>query len=642
MRHRIIILYVLLFCAWLSLIARLAFLQVIPNPKLAELHTKKFEKLIKLFPRRGSITDTKGRDLASSILAYSLYADPYLLHQDKVDLKNLSHKLSPWLKTKSHKIEQKLRLKDRRFVWLGRRLEAKLHGPIKNLKLRGLGFVKEPRRLYPNNHLLGQILGFVGSDGKGLEGLEFEYDAILKGEGKKTRVPRDARGRPLIVNGQLLSQPPEGSHLQLTIDLDLQYALEQILSQALEKFNAKKATGVIMEAHTGGVLALAHVPGFNPNKAWRSRPGTRKARALTDALEPGSTFKVFTMAAALKKGILVSKKYFCENGRFKVGNRIIKESSPDKKFQHLNLKDILKNSSNIGSTKVAFDVGAETLFETLKQFGFGHKTGVDFSGENKGILQPLPWRAHLLSNVSFGQGVSATALQMATAYSAVANGGTLYKPYLVKSIHNPDVFSYSPKKVAQVLTPQQAHSLQQMLVHAHAPQAAVKGFRLGGKTGTAQKAKKNGRGYKPGAYVSSYAGFVPGNRPEYVIYISVDEPQKHYYGAVVAAPLFAEIARVIIRQKALPPELPQVAVQQKAPIAKKIQARAQPIQRRIAKHILKGLVPDLKGLGMRELVHNFKGLPVKIKIYGSGQVVKSSPEAQSPIAEGDTLLLYLE
>ena len=557
MKSRILLVCCVFFVVWAALIARLAVLQVAPDKRLAQLQKQKFETVVTLASRRGAILDRHGKELATTVAAYSLYADPSLIK--KSQLKSLSHKLARELKLPQHKVLKKLSASKKRFVWLQRRLSGTQMKKIKSWQHKALAFIEEPRRIYPNDFVLSQVLGFVGADGIGLEGLEFEHDDILRGTHRSLSLQKDARGRPLVVNGQVLSQNPEGSHLTLTLDRELQFTLEKYLVEGVKKHRAHSAIGVVLDAQTSAVLAMAHAPLYNTNKATSYKAWQRRARVVTDMFEPGSTFKIFTLAAALKHNLLKSgKKYFCEDGQMRIGDRVVRESDSKKKFKWLTASDILKHSSNIGTTKIALEVGDDKLRSTLYEFGFSQATGIDFPGEVAGRMHKLPWRPHLVSNVSFGHGVSATALQIANAYAAIANGGTLHKPYILNSIYEPYTkkhFIFEPVKLRKVLTPAQAQRLQKMLTHSAAPKAEVEGFVLAGKTGTAQKVKTHGKGYEKGAYVSSYAGFLPATQPRYVVYIAIDRPQKKYYAAEVAAPVFAKVARFLIRQAGLKPSV---------------------------------------------------------------------------------------
>jgi cell division protein FtsI (penicillin-binding protein 3) len=453
-------------------------------------------------------------------------------------------------------------LSQKRFVWIKRLADNAQVQEIKSWNESGLKFVEEGRRAYPNQSLLSQVLGFVGAEGAGLEGLEKKYDAELRGEKRAIMSKRDARGRPLVVNGQLFELSGDGATIETTIDKELQYELERQLLTVVEKQDADKAIGIIMDPSTGEVLAMGSYPSYDPGQMKVALPEYRRNKAVTDIFEPGSTFKVVTVAAALRTGrIFPNTKYFCEKGKMKIGKRIIREAESDHAYGSLTLAEILAVSSNIGSTKVAFDVGYPAFREMIGQFGFFSKTGIDFGGEASGLQAPEPWPEHLLSNISFGHGVGVTALQMANAYGTIANGGKLMTPYLVKRVidsENNIIEQREPKVVRQVLTSKEASTLTYMLTGATETggtgmMARVDGYPVAGKTGTAQKVNPTGRGYLPGSFISSFAGFVPANNPQFTIYIVVDNPKHEYYGAQVAAPVFHKLASFALHRRGFMP-----------------------------------------------------------------------------------------
>ena len=371
--------------------------------------------------------------------------------------------------------------------------------------------------------------------------------------------------------------------------------------------NADKATGIVMDPATGEILAMGTYPGFDPARWSASGSETRRDRAIGDIYEPGSTFKVVMAAAALRTGrIQPNTKYFCENGKFKIGKHVIHEAESHG-YGWLSLAEILAVSSNIGSTKVAFDVGQKGFFDMMTAMGFAHKTGVDLMGEATGMVDEGPWPDHLFSNISFGHGIGVTALQMANVYSAIANGGHLMKPFLVKRIVDSDghlVSERTPEIVRQVLTAKEASTLTLMLSAATVEggtgiMARVDGYPVAGKTGTAQKVDPDARGYLKKAYISSFAGFVPANNPQFTIYIAVDNPRKFHFGAEVAAPIFNHIASFALHQKGF---MPIVATQAESKVkssATAVDAGAR-IKEEIQRSIEKDTVPDFHGLTLRE------------------------------------------
>lgn len=614
---------------WGVLFIRAGYLQFIPSAKLKTLKERQFQTVVNLPPRRGAILDREGRDLAMSSTVYSLYADPKIISEKR----KVSKLLGKILKQNPQAIYQKIRDPKKRFVWVSRMLDQTTADQVRELKVRGLDFVEEWKRVYPNESLLSQTMGFIGSEGQGLEGIEKKFDSSLKGSSKKVRVSRDARGRPLVQEGFMFYETPDGDDLQLTIDTELQYALETELKNSLETFKAESAIGLVLDAKTSQILALASAPLFDLNQAKKASADVRRNRVITDSFELGSTVKTIAISAALREGLLKpNSKYFCENGTFKVGDRIIRESSTQEKFQYLTATEILAFSSNIGTTKIAFQLGADRYRKALLDFGFGQKTGVELPGEARGILHSLPWRPHLLSNISFGHGMTGTALQIANAYAAIANGGLLMKPSIILSKRNGEtgeLETFEPEVLRRVLTEEDARQMRMMLAASTAKgstgyNARVDGYLVGGKTGTAQKVNPNGRGYLPGAYISSFAGFIPANDPRFVIYIAVDSPtEKSFYGAMVAAPIFSRIASFAVRRAGIAPQiLPEMT--QSKPLAKRIQNETD-TQKKFE------TVPDLIGLTSRAVLKRLSGSDLQVRLKGEGLVSEVIPAAGSEL-----------
>jgi cell division protein FtsI (penicillin-binding protein 3) len=454
-------------------------------------------------------------------------------------------------------------------------------------------------------------------------------------------LPRDARGRPLLGDGRSLTEVPDGADLELTIDHEIQFALERELHSTVERFEATAAVGIVMDAQTSEVLAMANLPTFDVNEGSRFNNEARRNRMVTDVFEPGSTMKTFLIAAALKHQVVKpSSRYFCEGGRFKIGDKWMNEAETYEKFQWLNVSEILAVSSNIGSAKIAMDLGAEKLYQTLCDFGFGSKTGMTLPGESRGIINPLPWRPHLLANVSIGHGVAATPLQVAAAYTAIANGGVLKRPLIVKAIRSVEKkvnSEFQADEIRRVLSKEDAATLRLMLNAATEDKgtgvnARIPGFYVAGKTGTAQKVDTVKGGYSK-AYISSFAGFVPAHDPRYVIYIAVDNPKKAYYGSQVAAPVFSKIAQYLVRRAGLPPA--QIKESNMInPLAGSEKRRNQ-LQTQAMNELRKmnaqpgdeKVLPNLLGLSLREALDRVRGSEAKVEVRGSGVVVRTVPLA---------------
>jgi cell division protein FtsI (penicillin-binding protein 3) len=634
-KSRILIVFMGMIFLWTLMILRGAYLQIIPNQRLASLQKRQFATTVDVSGRRGLIVDRDGRELAASVAAQSLFADPAIIEQPRSTAK----RLAKLLKMSRAELTSKLKQKDRRFVWLKRQISADEAKTIRKWEIRGLGLVEEPRRVYPNAQLLAPMLGFVGREGDGLEGIELKYNSVLTGEKRKVILPRDARGRPLLPEAGLLTNVTDGATLELTVDSQLQFIVEKELGDAVELHQADGAVGVVLDPRTGEILAMANSPG-----------GEKRNRAVTDAFEAGSVLKTFVVAAAIRDAnIRPSTKYNCEGGRMKVGDRWIREADSQHEFGWLTVSEILAFSSNIGTAKIAMELGADRLRRSLVDFGFGQKLEVDLPGESKGILQPLPWRPHLLSNISFGHGLAVTPLQVAAAYGAIANGGVLKKPYVLKRVsRGEEEVTYGPTDIRRVLSEDQAATMRLMLraatmEHATGVKARIPGYPVAGKTGTAQKVDLEKGGYLKGAYISSFAGFVPANAPKFVIFVAIDNPRKDYYASQVAAPVFARIAQYAVRQSGEAPVLfsEQNLIKEADPI-KAVQAEAIAKVARGVQGSDAGMIPNLSGLTLREVYQRLRGSGLKIETRGRGVVTSTHPGAGAVPPENKKIRVFLE
>ncbi len=643
MRARIVLILIALTTLWTLVIARAAFLQLWPNARLKSLQKRQFETVVTLNPRRGDVIDRNGHELAVSMTMYSLFADPKIIEQPK----RVSKTLSKILKIPVSQVDDKLKNKQKRFVWIQRRIDKASRDSIAELKIRGLGFIEESERVYPNERLLSQVLGFVGGDGQGLEGLELRYNDELQAAQKKVSLARDARGRPLIVNGQVFTQAPDGADVQLTIDREMQFVLEQELSAVVRDHQADSAIGVVLDAQTSEILAMSSSPSFDPNKASEFSPDRRRSRAITDAFEPGSTMKTFLVAGAMARGLIQpNTRINTEGGSLRIGKRVINEADAKHRFDSLTVSEVLAYSSNVGAAKIGFKLGDKALLEILKDFGFGERTGIDLPGEARGIVQGLPWHEHLLANIAFGHGIASTALQVANAYAVIANGGFLRTPYVVKAVRDHesgDVIDSKPKTLRRVLADEHVAKMRMMLTGTTADgatgvNARVPGFPVAGKTGTAQKVNPNGRGYLRGGYISSFAGFLPANDPKFVIYIAVDHPRKDYYGSAVAAPVFSKVAKFAVRRAGLAP----VMISRENMVqTKKVAARVEAPAAAVPAEPMGAVVPDLAGLTLREVMSRVSGTGVSVKVQGQGFVTHTTPGFGSKISPTGELTVFL-
>ena len=644
MRYRIKWVMFFFSCVWLGLFARLIQIQILPHPQLERFKTRQYTSVVTLQARRGDILDRNGAELASSLKVHSLFADPTLIK----DPKKVALKISKKFKISYQKIYKNLTKEITHFVWIKRKLDIKDKQEILSWDIQGLGFIEEFKRVYPKGHLFSQVLGFVGSDNIGLEGIEGYYDHLLSGQSFKARILRDAKGRPLLGENSFFFERPEGKTIKLTVDHELQYQLSKELENVTKEFDADLAIGVILDAKTSEVLAMGNYPFFDVNVAKDVAPALRRNRAITDSFEQGSTFKTFTIAAALKAEIITSQsQYHCEKGAFKVGNHIISEADTSHAFGWLTVSEVLSKSSNVCSSKIAFELKDYRLQSFFHLLGFGQKIGVDFWGENRGILPKTPWRKLRLSNIAFGQGISATPLQVANAYGAIANDGILNKPYFLKSIIDNETGreeKQKHQKIHRVISRDIARQMQMMLMFATTQggtgeSARVLGYPVAGKTGTAQKVNAESKGYLPGVYIASFVGFAPANDPQFVIYIAVDHPKKKsYYGSEVAAPVFANLSSFALRHYGVTPTLLQSQQIFKSPQKTDIPAiDINPLQ-----DIQLTRMPDIKGLTIKEVMQKLHGLDIDLTLIGRGQVVSTKPKSGEPMPEDKKVYLFLD
>ena len=625
---------------FLGLLGRSMSLQILPQKRLSQLKKELFETTAKVNSRRGVIYDRKGREMAISVPSLSLFADPEKMTEPYYAAK----KLSTLFSLPKRAILKKLLNKKRKFVWIKRHLKPEEAQTIRSWKLKGFHFIKEPKRFYTGNTSLAQVLGFTGVDGQGLEGIEKQYNDILKGSEKRYLLKRDARGRPLFADFTPFIHWTSGYNIYLTVDSDLQFYLEKELMKALKSVQAKSALGLVMEARNSEILAMVTIPAYNPNNPFATKRKLWRNRVLTDSYEPGSTLKTFTLAAALKKDISPNKIYETKRGSLKVGGKTIKEAEEGKKIKpFMDMSEILAHSSNVGMSRVALEIGPESLRKTLFDFGFGEKTGIDFPGESKGKLRPLDWKPIETATVGFGHGVSVTALQIANAYTAIANGGFLKTPILVKKIRNPyngEERFFSAKTLRSILTEKEAHILTLILTSAVEEkggtgfQAQVPGYLSAGKTGTAQMVDFQKGGYKKGEYISSFAGFIPAHNPKFVIYIAIEGAKKNFYGSALAAPVFSKVASFSVRKAGLSP----VVLRKKDFFIK--QKSVQKTEREISSKT--DQTPNLNGLTLRQAVAQAGKMGLRLKIRGSRKVTKTLPSFGEPLPENKTLTVILD
>ncbi len=530
---------------------RVVWLQTLAAPAYAGLAQDQRLRDIELSPKRGDIYDREGQPLAVTSEAKTIYANPHFVE----DPAGAAEAIAGALGGDPAQYEAKL-TKDAGFVYLGRKVDAGRAAALKDLKLAGVGFMDDFRRTYPSGELACQVLGFVGVDDAGLTGLEKEHDALLAGQPGRLLAERDPAGRPIPGGVQVSEEPVEGSDIVLTIDKDIQYLAQVELAAAVERWGAKSGSVVVMDPRNGEILAMASVPGFDPNAFGKADPKDYRNRPVTDAFEPGSTMKVFTAAAAFSHGLSEPSRPYALPPTIKVGGRVIKESHP-RGAVTWTASEILANSSNVGSVMMGQALGKDRLYDSFLGFGFAQSTGVDMPGESIGYIPPpRRWSASSIANIPFGQGVSVTTLQLARAMSVIANGGELVTPHVLLEVpDDPEAVPARPRQ--RVLEPdvcaQVGEGLRLAVTDGTGQTAAVPGYEVAGKTGTAQKPRADGKGYKGGGYIASFAGYLPARDPRFVIVVTVDDPRGAIYGGVVAAPVFREVAAFSVAHMKVPP-----------------------------------------------------------------------------------------
>ncbi|MDD5120635.1 MAG: penicillin-binding transpeptidase domain-containing protein [Candidatus Omnitrophica bacterium] len=538
--------FLVFFIFLLLCVGRLLFIQFFRSSYLTSIANKQHNQIVELEPRRGTIYDSNLKAQAFNMSMDSLYAVPNAIK----DKESVINKLNSILGLKHSYLEDRLNRK-KSFIWLARKIAPDQAAAIKKLNIKGLDFLKETKRIYPNSYLASHIIGFSGMDNVGLEGVERTYDRYLKGVPGWAVFLRDARQKKLDIWEKMVV-PVDGEDIVLTIDEVIQYIAERELDKAFRDFNAKGASIVVMDPHTGRILAIANRPTYDLNDHSQVSKDAMRNRAICDLLEPGSVFKIVTASAALEeKKITEEDVIFCENGSYKVGGRILHDHRP---HGLLTFRQVIEESSNIGTVKVAQRLGQDKLYQYVRAFGFGSKLGIDISGEISGIINPPRlWSKTSITAIPMGHEVGVTALQLASAISVIANGGQLMKPYIIDSVRDNQgrlIKQNKPVLIHKVISLDTAMRIKKILTgvieEGTGKLAKVTGFSAAGKTGTAQKIEPGG-GYSHSKYVASFIGFAPAEDPMLTIVVIVDEPHPYYFGGVVAAPVFQKVARDAIR-----------------------------------------------------------------------------------------------
>jgi cell division protein FtsI (penicillin-binding protein 3) len=638
-----------LFVLWtVSIEARLVYLQVVEHADMMARANRQQLRTVKLPAKRGEIVDRAGRVLAYSVDADTIAADPTEVEDPATVAARVCNALDHCTSQQREVMAERLGSKQQ-FVYLARQVSPEEARRVKALDLLGVAFYKESRRYYPKKDLAAHVLGYVGLDNVGLGGLESTFDTRIRGREGKMLLQTDARRRAMSSREERL--PTAGDGLELTIDEYLQFVADRELRQGVAENGASGGTAVILQPYTGEILALANWPTFNPNAFNASDVVARRNRAVQDLYEPGSTFKIVTASAAIEEGLIrTSDQIDCSPGYITFGSRVIRDTH---RYGVLPFIDVIAKSSNVGAIKVGMKVGPNRLSQYISRFGFGQTLASDFRGENSGMVYSAErLDASALASVSMGYQVGVTPLQMATAVAAVANGGELVEPHVVRAfIRNGHREEVPRNVVRRAIAPETAATVTEIMeavVERGTAKsfAQIDGYTVAGKTGTASKIV-NGR-YSKSDYNASFVGFVPSRRPAVAIVVVIDSPHAgSYYGAVVSAPVFKRIAEATLRHLGIGPTLnapPPVIVarhdsapNEMTPVPVLASSSQQVVASTPA-----GLMPDLHGLSARDAIRALMqiGLTPR-RIDGDGFVVEQSPRAGATLARGEACVLKL-
>ena len=649
-----------------AVFGRLSYLQLIKHGEYLARAQRQQQRTIEITPKRGIIYDRNLRALAMSVPVKSAFAVPAEIADESL----AARLLSGVLRVPQDVLEARM-ASSRSFVWISRKLPPEKVEAIEALNLKGIYFQDENQRFYPKRDLAAHVLGFVDPDEKGLAGIEYELDSQIRSKSEKIVVMADARQR-WFDGGE--AQRERGANVVLTLDEKIQYIAQRELLAAIEKTHAMAGSVIVMNPNTGEILAMANWPRFNPNVASKAPAESRMNRAISALYEPGSTFKVITLAAAFDQDITRPNEVFdCENGAIYIAGHRIRDHKP---FGLLSVADILAQSSDVGAIKIAVRLGAPRFYEYIRAFGFGAPTGVDLPGESKGILHRLEnWSAISIGSVSMGQEIGVTPIQLITAVSAIANGGMLIKPHVVQQIKRgeqvlPMPASLSAAEPRRVIRPETAATLRRLMegvvLHGTGPLARLDGWTAAGKTGSAQKIDPATGRYSPTQLIASFTGFAPISNPAVTILISLDSPVGLHEGGQVAAPVFKRIAEQVLsyldvpRDVPLNPRLIQAAYnrqmageaatledfsptdfsgQPDAPPAASNQAEPEPKSHapEVTMAADEGgdiAVPDFSGKTMREVTEMCLHLGLEPLLVGTNLAVEQRPEAGTVVRRG--------
>ncbi len=651
-KKRVRLVFILGIAFWLILIARLFYIQVWKADFYQQKATRQTVLTIQLPAERGIIYDRDGAQLALNLPCESFFAVPDSIKNPEIT----AAKLSSLLDKSASELKQDF-LKPTQFSWIGRQIEKNRASTIKKLNLKGIYSRTEVKRVYPQDRLAQDLIGFTDIDNKGIAGIELAYDSILAGKDGKAVLQKDALGREYELKPHPIYKPANGKSLVLTLDSQLQWVLEEELKGAVDSTQAQSGMGIFINPHTGEILACDY---YQPGEDLPF-----KNRLMADQLEPGSTFKIVVAAAALEQKLRKPEDLiYAEMGKYRIGKHTLHDV---KKKGWITFREAVVHSSNIAISKVAKEVGRNLLYDYAKRFGFGELTGIDLPGESKGYISQFSrWSEIGLANIAIGQGVAVTPLQLIRAYGALANGGVLMKPYLIKEIldeENNAIRQFQPTPVRRAISQETASTLTDFLQEAvesgSGQNAKLTDFSIAGKTGTAQKPKVGSRGYETGKYIASFVGFFPSANPQMVGLILIDSPQGEHLGGHVAAPVFKKIVTKLVslpenpvrklqtQKESFTQTVPDIQPEEsRMALVKLVYAEEEKVESKIIEtspyakeggivdqNTDKTLVPNLIGLTAREAMGILNKKKIKFQFSGSGLVKKQIPQAGSVMKE---------
>jgi cell division protein FtsI (penicillin-binding protein 3) len=676
-RRRVSLVVFLLVLWMLAIGVRLVHLQVGQYEILSDRARRQQQQAAKTNGLRGLILDRNGHELARSLDVDSFVAEP---SDEKFDARETAKKFAAVLGLEESPLRARLeeaQKSKRKFVWLARQVDAEQAARLHDLKLAGVRAVKEPKRYYPNGALAAHVLGYVGTDDKGLAGIELYQNAALDGEAGKTVFDKDARHKAF--NSFEVEAEP-GQSIVLTIDQNIQYQAERAVAAAMEQTRAKSATALVLEPRTGEILALVNAPTFDPNDARKISEDVRKNQALQNIYEPGSTFKVVTYSAAIEEKLArPTDTIDCQMGSINLLGRTIRDTHA---YGTLTITEALAKSSNVAAIKLGLRVGKERMYDYMMRYGFNQKTGIELAGETRGIVRrPEKWHPSSMGSVAIGQEVGVTPIQMAAAFATIANDGVRVAPHLVREVRdaNGQAVQRTTPETHRVLSAETARTLRPMLesvtVSGTAKLAQLDGYTAAGKTGTAQKIDPATRAYSKTKYVASFAGFAPIDNPAVVIIVVIDEPAGSYYGGTVAAPVFRAIAESVLPYLDIAPDTKfKTTAGGEDELAQETQlndtdgdaaatthhaaapsAAAEPAAQMMLPQVVERgqrgaggvrevvyaaaaeralLMPDVRGRSVREAARICAQLGLELEAHGDGRAVGQSPSAGARVEAG--------